>query len=155
MLSVTISILLSLINFGSSTAFNATVSLTVSSLYFSYLIAASLLLWRRTSGGIFSAQSTDGRDDLIVNTPGTKMVWGPWYIPGILGIVNNTFACLYMVTIFIFSFWPPEYPVTAQNMNYSIVVSVAICIFSLTYYAVWARKEYVGPVVEISRPRIL
>ena len=41
---------------------------------------------------------------------------------------------------------------TAQNMNYSIVVSAAICIFSLTYYAIWARKEYVGPVVEISRP---
>ena len=152
MLSVIISILLSLINFGSTTAFNAMVSLTVSSLYFSYMIAAGLLLWRRTSGGIVSLQS---RDDLLVNIPGTKMVWGPWHIPGMLGIVNNAFACLYMITIFIFSFWPPEYPVTAENMNYSIVVSGAIFAFSLTYYVAWARKEYVGPVVEVSRLRIL
>ena len=152
MLSVTISILLSLINLGSTTAFNAMVSLTVSSLYFSYLIAAGLLLWRRTSGGISSTQS---RDDLLVNTTGTKMIWGPWHIPGLFGTMNNAFACLYMMTIFIFSFWPPEFPVTAQNMNYSIVVSGAIFIFSVTYYIGWARKEYTGPVVEISRLRTL
>ena len=150
-MSIAISVLLSLITLGSTTAFNAMVSLTVSSLYFSYLIAACLLLWRRTRGGIFSAQS---QDDVLVNTPGTKMVWGPWYIPGIFGTINNAFAIVYMVTIFIFSFWPPMYPVTPQNMNYSILVSGFIFMFSLAYYVLWARKEYTGPVVEITRPRL-
>jgi hypothetical protein len=34
-------------------------------------------------------------------------------------------------------------------MNWAILVTGAIAVLSAVYYAVWARKTYHGPVVEI------
>ena len=79
-----------------------------------------------------------------------KLRWGPWHIPRYWGIVNNTFACCYLTVVVFFSFWPTVRPVTAENMNYAVLVTGAIVIFSLTYYLVWARRVYTGPVVEVS-----
>ena len=65
--------LLGLIKIGSVAAFNDNSSLTVGVLYFSYLICAIFLLWRRCTGGI--AASCD-----VPKTPETgevpKLVWG-------------------------------------------------------------------------------
>ena len=41
------SMVLGLINIGSTTAFNSIISLSVSSLYASYILVEALLLWRR------------------------------------------------------------------------------------------------------------
>lgn len=49
-----------------------------------------------------------------------------------------------------FSFWPTERPVTAENMNYAVLVTAAIVIFSLVYYHVWAKRVYTGPVIEVA-----
>lgn len=54
----TVIVLLSLINIGSSTAFNAIISLSTVSLYISYLIPISCLVLKRFSG--------------------EKIAWGPW-----------------------------------------------------------------------------
>lgn len=35
-------------------------------------------------------------------------------------------------------------------MNWSILVTGAIALFSAVYYFVWARKNYHGPVIETS-----
>ena len=67
-----------------------------------------------------------------------------------LGIAVNTFACAYLVTMVFFSFWPTTRLVTAKDMNYAVLVTGAIVILSLTYYVVWARKVYKGPVIEVS-----
>ena len=69
--------------------------------------------------------------------------WGPWHIPGSWGIANNAFACTYLTVIVFFSFWPTERPVTAENMNYAVVI------VSLVYYLVWAKRVYTGPVIEV------
>jgi hypothetical protein len=37
---------------------------------------------------------------------------------------------------------------TVDMMNYSVVVTGGLVIFSVIYYFAWARKEYNGPVVE-------
>lgn len=66
------SCLLALINIGSATAFNDVVSLTVSGLYTSYLISASLLLYRRVTGGVQDAAI----DPSLANTKGAELVWG-------------------------------------------------------------------------------
>ncbi len=79
-----------------------------------------------------------------------KVRWGPWRIPGYWGIANNTFACAYLTVVVFFSFWPTERLVTAENMNYAVLVTGAIVIFSLVYYFLWARRVYTGPVIEVA-----
>ncbi|KAL8649564.1 MAG: hypothetical protein Q9210_004328 [Variospora velana] len=101
--TVIISILLSLINIGSVTAFNQIVSLTINSLYGSYFIVAALLLLRRLDGSISPAPSSyepdarkqkvidqdnssdrggGGGSDIVVN-----LTWGPFRVPGALGVL--------------------------------------------------------------------
>jgi choline transport protein len=142
-----ISCLLALINIGSATAFNDIISLSVAGLYSSYLIATTLLLYRRCTGG-FRIPDPSALPALA-NTTGAELIWGPWRIPGAFGIANNTFACVYLVIILIFSFWPPATPVVAETMNYSSLVTGAVVIFSVGYYFFWARKDYQGPIVEM------
>lgn len=85
----------------------------------------------------------------LANTTGVELVWGPWRIPGIWGILNNAFACVYLTIILFFSFWPPMTPVTPSTMNYSSLVTGAMLIFSIAYYFVRARKDYQGPIIEV------
>ena len=74
--------------------------------------------------------------------------WGPFSIPGIFGIINNAYACVYMVFVVFWSVWPPATPVTAESMNYSIVVTGGVIIFSIVWYFIKGRKEYKGPIVD-------
>ncbi|CRG91605.1 Choline transport protein [Talaromyces islandicus] len=78
----------------------------------------------------------------------TQLVWGPWHIPGLLGILNNAYACLYMVFVIFWSVWPPATPVAADTMNYSVVVTGGVIIFSIVWYFIRGRKEYKGPLVD-------
>ncbi|PMB72318.1 Choline transport protein [Beauveria bassiana] len=142
-----IACLLALINLGSATALNAVISLSISCLYLSYFICASLLLYRRTTKG-FQMPGTSEMPALA-NTTGAELVWGPWHLPGALGIVNNAISCIYLIVIFFFSFWPGMMNPTAATMNYAAVVTGFILIFSILYYVFWARKEYEGPIIEI------
>ncbi|KAI1101871.1 amino acid transporter [Jackrogersella minutella] len=139
-----IAIILSLVNIGDSTAFNGVISISTAGLFGSYLIAASLLLYRRVTGGIRVAND----EDILTNTVGSSLTWGPWRLHGIFGIANNIFSCIYLVFIFFFSFWPPSLEVTPQSMNYAVLVFGAVLLFSMIYYAVWARNVYSGPIVE-------
>ncbi len=140
-LTTIITCLLALINIGSSVAFNDVISLTVSSLYSSYLICCALLLWRRCTGGI----GESSRDAAAK----TSLYWGPFRVPGVFGIIVNVVACIFMVIIIFFSFWPPATPTTAVSMNYSVLVFGAVILFSIAYYLTVAHRTYVGPLVEV------
>ncbi|PQK13550.1 hypothetical protein BB8028_0004g04810 [Beauveria bassiana] len=142
-----IACLLALINLGSATALNAVISLSISCLYLSYFICASLLLYRRTTKGFQMPDTSEM--PALANTTGAELVWGPWHLPGALGIINNAISCIYLIVIFFFSFWPGMMNPTAANMNYAAVVTGFILIFSILYYVFWARKEYEGPIIEI------
>ncbi|KAK8006671.1 hypothetical protein PG991_012968 [Apiospora marii] len=133
----TISSLLNAIYIGSSTAFSNVISMSVSGLYASYLLPCSFLLWRRVTGQIKPYRGTQDRGGpdmtrpLAVEDNGApdllpeeqNLEWGPWCIPGWLGILNNSFACLFCVWVLFWDFWPTQLPVTAQNMNFSILVT--------------------------------
>ena len=80
---------------------------------------------------------------------GAKLRWGPWRLKGIFGIVNNVIACAYLILLIFFSFWPSVNPVTDLNMNFSVLVTGAVVIFSVLYYLLWAKKNYKGPIVEV------
>ncbi|KAI9641950.1 hypothetical protein NHQ30_009819 [Ciborinia camelliae] len=142
-----ISCLLALINIGSATIFNDVISLSVAGLYTSYLICAVLLLYRRVTGG-FQVRPEVSEEPALVNTTGAQLIWGPWHIPGIYGIINNTLAILYLILILFFSFWPPALPVTAANMNYSSLVTGAVMLFCVLYYVTRGKLEWKGPIIE-------
>lgn len=141
-----IACLLVVIHVGSETAFNNVVSLSVSGLYASYLIATCLLLFRRCTSGFAMPDSTSL--PALANTAGAELVWGSWHIPGVFGIANNAIACVYLFIVLFFSLWPPATPVDSATMNYSVLVTSAVALFSMVYYFVWARKVYQGPIVE-------
>ena len=77
-----------------------------------------------------------------------QLIWGPWHIPGILGIINNTYACLYMIFVIFWSVWPPVTPVDASTMNYSVLVTGGVIIFSIIWYWIRGRREYKGPLID-------
>ncbi|KAM0548062.1 hypothetical protein ACHAPJ_010120 [Fusarium lateritium] len=145
-----ISCLIHLINIGSSVVYNAIISVAVSGLYSSYLISASLLLYRRCGKGFKMPDPTvlPALADTDAGE-GTALAWGPWHVPGIFGIINNTFACLFMLIIWFFSFWPPQTPVEAESMNYASLMTGGVFLFSVVYYLAWAKKVYKGPQMEV------
>ncbi|EEU33991.1 uncharacterized protein NECHADRAFT_55800 [Fusarium vanettenii 77-13-4] len=145
--TTTISVLLSLINLGSPIAFMNVTSLSISCLYASYLMAAILLLYRRTTKGFALPATSDL--PALANTTGAELVWGPFHLPGAFGIANNIFTICYLAVVGFFSFWPPVLNPTPDMMNYSVLVTGSVAIFSVVYYFVQARKDYNGPVVEI------
>ncbi|KAL8631837.1 hypothetical protein Q9189_002417 [Teloschistes chrysophthalmus] len=136
--------LLSLITLGSSVALDDVLSITAAGLYASYLVALSFLLYRRCTGGI--EHHADG--EILTNTGGAKLVWGPWHLPGMFGKAVNAFACAYLILVWLFAFWPTEVPVTGENMNYSILIFGTVISFSVVYYFAKGNKEYTGPVIE-------
>ncbi|THC96721.1 hypothetical protein EYZ11_003779 [Aspergillus tanneri] len=79
-------LMLSLLILWSGAILDAVVSLTVSALFSSYLMATGLLLYHRLTRGIQSHE--DG--SFIVNTTGAPLTWGPFHIPRKWGIATNT-----------------------------------------------------------------
>ncbi|KAK8105106.1 amino acid transporter [Apiospora kogelbergensis] len=145
LLTTCVAILLSLINIGNQTAFNAVMSISIAALFGSYFFASSLLLYNRLTGKIQEPLN----DGSLTNTIGETITWGPWRLRGLLGVANNTFACIYLIYVFFFSFWPPIAQVTLENFNWAVVVFTATISFSLLYYAIWARRTYLGPIIEL------
>ena len=139
--------LLALINIGSSVVFNDVISLTISGLYASYLICLVLLLWRRYTG--FIETSPHQTTDLSRGINNMRLIWGPFHLPGIWGLMVNSIACIYVVIILFFSFFPPTTPVTPATMNYSCLVFGAVILFSIVYYLLYAKRHYKGPFVEV------
>lgn len=121
----------------SSSVFDDVVFLPTSGLYASYFIPCLLLLWRRTNGQIkphssrdddptssicvpFGVMAGGSNDDEVVQPP---LTWGPWRLPGILGIINNAYAREYIVFVLFWSFWPPSTSAAASSMNCSMLMS--------------------------------
>lgn len=82
---------------------------------------------------------------VLQNAP---LVWGPFHLPGWVGIINNAYACVYMIFVIFWSVWPPQADTNYKNMNYSVVVTGAVVIFSIVWYYVRGHKEYSGPTVD-------
>ncbi|KXG45519.1 Amino acid/polyamine transporter I [Penicillium griseofulvum] len=147
LVTVTIAVLLSLINIGSNTAMEDVVSMAVSGIYLSYFMVSVLLFYRRVRGDISLYNDSD---DDIVNVPGAKLVWGPFHCPGIIGTAVNGYAIIYVTIVIFFSFWPSKMDPTVETMNWSVLAIGGSVFLAIIYYAVRARHVYNGPVVEIS-----
>lgn len=144
---MTISWLLAIIRIGSDVAMEDIVSMAISGIYLSYLVVTILLFMRRVRGGISLSNDSD---DEIINVPGAKLVWGPFRCPGILGIIINGYAIIYISIIVFFSFWPSKMDPTIAEMNWSILAIGGAMFLAMLYYIFRARHIYAGPVVEVS-----
>ena len=88
----------------------------------------------------------------IANDTGeaNQLIWGPFRLPGIFGIIVNIWAVVFGIIIFFFSFWPVATPVTAPHMNFSVLMTGSVVLFAMVYYVLWAKKTYEGPIVEVT-----
>jgi amino acid transporter len=131
LLSSLIAALLSLINIGSTTAFNAIISLQVVSLMFTYTVSISCVLYRRVR-----------HPELL---PRAR-----WSL-GKLGVPINLLGLAYTLFSFFWSFWPTYTPVTAVDFNWSVLIFVTVLIFCVVVYFVEGKRVYKGPVQEIRK----
>lgn len=120
-ISILVTVLLSLINIGSSAAFNSIASLGGVALLSSYIISTSCLLWRK-----------------LANKP----LLPSRFKLGTVGTIVNIAALCYLVVMFIFCFFPPvPLPyLTPVSMNWNALIFGVVCIWGVVYYLVWARK---------------
>ena len=127
--TVTISLLLALINIGSTQAFNAIVSLSVASVLASYMIPIAAIIRRR-----------------LLHEP---IRFGPWKL-GRFGIIANVVGLVYAIIAFFFSFWPATKKVTPTDMNWACLVWGFAMLFCSFWYLVRARNYYHGPIREFN-----
>ncbi len=127
-----ISLLLGLINIGSTKALSTILSFTTSSWEAAAAIPLALLLWNRCTNKIQSHR----RDSFISADHDTEipLVWGPWRIPEPFGIVINTAGLIWITITFFFSFWPSSPGVEAADMNYSVALTGFWLLFGVIYY---------------------
>ena len=104
--------ILALINVGSSTAFNAIISLTALGLYLSYFLPVLFLLWHRMS-----------------RTAPSPIPWGPFRL-GIAGPYINIGALCYILFTFIWMPLPTVLPLDRFNMNVSVSMLSACEIYA-------------------------
>ena len=121
-------LLLGLLYLGSTTAFNAVLSMAVIGMYLSYALPIVYML--------FCGRGT------------SRVVTAPFRMSRGVGTATNIVALVWLVVAMFFSTWPNFYPVTPETMNYSIVVLVGWVVVGGLYYAIWGRKTYEGPVAE-------
>jgi amino acid transporter len=133
-LTCTITCLLSLINIGSSTAFNAIISVQVVAIMLTYCISMCCVLYRRVA-----------HPELI---PKARWSLGRWGVP------VNSIGIVYVTFIFFWSFWPNATPVNAANMNWAVVLFMGVFIIALIMYVVKGRYSYKGPVTIIRAARV-
>ncbi|KAK5198858.1 hypothetical protein LTR99_007798 [Exophiala xenobiotica] len=129
-LSVLITMLLGLINIGSSAAFNAVASLVVSGYLSSYTLPMILLLHKK-----------------IVHP--SSIHYGPWRLGRVFGIFCNVFGLIWIAIVMVFSFFPAvRTDLTAQSMNWSCLLWGGTMIIGIASYFGYLRGRYNGPVVE-------
>ncbi|RYP70717.1 hypothetical protein DL769_004888 [Monosporascus sp. CRB-8-3] len=131
LLVLILQILLGFIYLGNTTAFNAVLSMAIIAMYLSYLAPIVCML--------FNERRSYGAND-----------YGYWTLGKPLGITLNIISIVWMTVAIVFSTFPTVMPVTAQNMNYSIVVMTGWFLFGGVYYFVSARKKFDIPVVNVS-----
>jgi amino acid transporter len=122
-------VVLSFIQIGSSTAFNAILSLSTLGLYISYLIPLWLLVYKRLTAPADIPKGT--------------------FSLGKLGLPMNLLAILFSTYFVIFLPFPPLLPVTGENMQYAGPVLGFVMLFAIGDWIVRGRHRWEGPTVSL------
>jgi amino acid transporter len=143
MLSVVIQMLLSLINIGSTAAFNAFVNSAAVTLYITYITPVILGVFKRMRGehipyGPFNL----GRWRNLINGVRTLSIS---LRMGCQANERVQVAIVYTIFTSFFLFWPASQAVNASSMNWSIVLVGGIVVISIVWWFIEGRKSFVGP----------
>ncbi|EKG20960.1 Amino acid/polyamine transporter I [Macrophomina phaseolina MS6] len=133
LISLTIAVLMSLVNLGSTTAFNSIVGLLNGSAGTAYALSLACLLWRRT-------RSPEP-------LPPARFSLGKWGLP------LNIFSLFYVTMATTVGFFPVMKQVTVQTMNWSSVVYAGVMAIAMVAYFCGGRQRYKGPVVYVQKER--
>lgn len=123
-----LAVVISLINIGSTAAFNIVTSLGTATLTVSYIVCISCIVWRKLADEpLLPSRFSMGR---------------------VFGLCVNLVALGWLGLVLVVAFFPgvPAPLLTLEAMNWSIVAFAAVVLFSGAYFVVWGRKRYVGPV---------
>ncbi|KAL4924005.1 putative GABA permease [Aspergillus undulatus] len=127
-LVASILVALSFIQIGSTSAFNAILSLSTLGLYISYLIPLWLLVFKRLTAPH--------------DIPKGTFNLGKWGLP------INLLAILFATYFAIFLPFPAELPVTGENMNYAGPVLGFVMLFACADWLVRGRFKWEGPTMK-------
>ncbi|CRG88292.1 Peroxisomal biogenesis factor 6 [Talaromyces islandicus] len=126
-LTTVLVIIFGLIFLGSSSAFNAIISVSVVALDLSYGIPIFINVVR-----------------------GRKMIAdAPWKMPEPLAWFANIISLIYIILTTVLFLFPPELPVTGSNMNYCVAVFGVVVIVSVFQWFVDGRKNFTGPRINL------
>jgi choline transport protein len=125
MVSFAITVLLSMINIGSTVAFNAIASLGTAALISSYIVSISCVRIKRWRG--------------------QKLPPARWSL-GRLGAPINDLSILYLLIVFTFTFFPETAIVNAESMNWNILIYGFTIMFAIVWFFARGKRQYAGPV---------
>lgn len=151
MASTVISCLLSLINVGSTVAFNSLVSLTNGVLMVSYSICIGCFVWRRISNKpLLPSRFNLGKWGLPINLFSLAFLAVVFvmvsFYHSVLKTPTSTLGFALLIARLQQAFFPPAPFPSLQTMNWSSLVFTTVAIWGIVFYFVWARFRYVGPV---------
>ncbi|KAG9526441.1 putative amino acid permease, partial [Aureobasidium melanogenum] len=126
-----VTFVLSWIICGSSIAFQNITSITIVGLLLSYGTTIATMLYRRWSG---------------VPLPAAR-----WRYPQAFGYLVNVLALCFVAVAFIFAYFPTAPGPSAESMNWSVVVTVAVVVVATVYYFIRASSTFEGPAVRMKK----
>jgi choline transport protein len=121
-------LLLAIINIGSSTAFNAFISLPALALYISYFFPIFFLFLRR-----------------FVSKHHPPVAWGPFKL-GRVGPFVNIGAMAYIIFVLIWMPFPAVLPVNRWNMNYAGPIAGGVIIAAGIDWCINGRRRFSAPI---------
>ncbi|KAK5118991.1 hypothetical protein LTR62_000202 [Meristemomyces frigidus] len=130
LLSVGITIIIALINIGSTAALNTIFALLTGATSFSYALSISCLVLKRLR-----------REPLAP----ARFTLGAFAVP------VNILAVVYIIVAAVASFFPIFNDPTAASMNWSILMFGGVAIIAMVDYGVRGRKQYVEPVRHVHK----
>jgi hypothetical protein len=75
---------------------------------------------------------------------------GWFWMNGIVGYLVNAFSCAYMIAFVVIFCFPFSLPVSAESMNYTVLITGGLTIFMAAFWF-WRQKDYVGPQPVVQR----
>lgn len=120
--------LLGLIYLGNSTAYNAMLSMSVLGMYVSYIIPIVYMI-------------VYGRKNIM-----RKRQYGAFRLGDKFGLVVNVAAVVWLIVAIVSCNFHSVQPVTAQNMNYSVVVMGGWLFLGAIFYYGSGQRKYQGPI---------
>ncbi|UNI19419.1 hypothetical protein JDV02_005603 [Purpureocillium takamizusanense] len=130
MVSFVVTILLAMINIGSTVAFNAIASLGTAALISSYIISITCVAIKRYRS--------------------EKLPHARWSL-GKFGGPINILSIAYLIVVFVFSFFPQTVIVTLESLNWNILIYGFTILFAVIWFFVRGRKQYLGPIAYVRR----